>query len=228
MKKFLVLFMVATLAILLSYSPTLSQEPIKISKGFKAGVNLAKVVGDDAEYSDVEFSGETKYRVGFGFGGFVEFHVTPSFSVQPEFLYVQGGTKYDGTLIGTDWKATMKVDYLQIPVLLKYNIPTKGMTTPSIFFGPTVSFPVSKKLELEITGVSVEMDVENVKSSIFGVTFGAEVGFAGGFTFEGRFDLGLSKVAGDKIIEETETTIALSPNEDIKNSSFLFMLGYSF
>lgn len=228
MHKLLVFFTVLTLVILLSYSPTLSQEPLKISKGFKAGINLAKVVGDDAEYSDDEISSKAKYRVGFSFGGFVEFHVMPSFSVQPEFLYVQGGTKYDGTFMGTDWKTTLKIDYLQIPVLLKYNIPTKGMTKPSIFFGPTVSFPVSKKLEFEFTEASIEMDIENVKSSIFGVTFGAEVEFTGGINFGGRFDLGLSTVAGDKIIEETETTIALSPNEDIKNSSFLFMVSYSF
>jgi hypothetical protein len=122
----------------------------------------------------------------------------------------------------------MKVDYLEIPVLLKYNIPTAGMTAPSFYFGPTVAFPLNKKIKFEFLGESEEMDIENIKSSIFGIAFGGEIGFAGGFTLEARYNLGLSTVAGDEIIEETDTTVALSPDEDIKTSSFMILLGYSF
>jgi hypothetical protein len=102
--------------------------------GFKAGLNLAKIIGDD----EMGLSGATlemhEITTGFNVGVMFEYRVTDYFGVMSELLYSQRGTKaeFDGpsffrffddndarfTIMGTRQQSTTITNaYLDIPVL---------------------------------------------------------------------------------------------------------------
>ena len=116
-----------------------------VSGGMKVGLNLANLHGSDVEESDL--------KTGFCAGGFVAFNITDMFVIQPELLYTQKGDKFE---VGTV-KAWTILDYLEIPILAKLSIPTKGTVTPNLFLGPAVAFKIRSKGRLEVEGVSIEV-----------------------------------------------------------------------
>lgn len=187
-----------------------AQDPAKgmTGAGIKAGVALANLTGD--------ISG-TSMKTGFGFGGFLTFGLSETFSIQPELLYIMKGAKEDvsgGTV-------KLKLNYLQVPVLFKYDFPTQSSFKPSIFVGPAVGILMSAKVSAESGGAGVEVDVKDLfNSADLGLVFGlgAEIatGSKGGVTFDARYDLGLSNIAKD------------SGDQSVKNATIGLFIGYSF
>ena len=173
------------------------------AKGFKVGLNMANVSGDDVSGTDT--------KVGFAFGGFFTYNFSPTFALQPEFLYTMKGFTVSELGIDIDFKA----NYLEIPVLFKLTFGT-GTTKPSLFAGPAIAFLMSSKAEA--LGVSVDLK-DVTKGTDVGIVFGGGVGFAvgsGTMTFDGRYTMGMSSIddSGD--------------DEDVKNSNISFMVGYGF
>jgi hypothetical protein len=153
-------------------------------KGFKVGLAMAKFGGD---------AGSPKNRMGFGFGGFIGFRVGENMMIQPELLYLMKGAKYEA---GNE-KLTFKVDYLEIPVLIKFCIPTKGQISPSLFVGPSVGIKLSNKIRYEEGGVSEEAKVDFAKGTDFGLVLGGGLDFAmgtGKICFDARYTLGLTNI----------------------------------
>jgi hypothetical protein len=142
----------------------------QVSFGVKGGVNFANVTNSDGG----------KTRIGFNGGVQVSIPVTEQFSVQPEAVYSSQGVKGDD-----DMQAIL--NYVNFPVLLQYN-------NPSGFFahtGPQLSFLTSAKFKQG----SEEVDVKDAfKSTDFGWAFGAGYALPSGFGFNGRYNLGLSKI----------------------------------
>jgi hypothetical protein len=136
--------------------------------------------------------------------------VTPNFLIQPEVLYTQKGAKYDEG--GAE--ATVKLDYVEVPVLFKGRFGSGGVK-PSVFAGPAVGFKVSAKTEFD----GEEEDIEDVKGTDFGIVFGAGLDLAAGpgsFIIDARYTLGL-------------TTLDDSPDPgDVKNGVWSFSVGYTF
>jgi len=232
MRKLIITFLILVLTIYLSFTSVFSQEQMNIKKGLKIGLNKSKFVGNEEYLTEDYLESDPNKIAGTGFGGFIEFNITSHFSIQPELLYVKRGTQY----ILTGWSVigpyTLKIDYVEIPILFKYNIPIIENITPSLYFGPTVAFPVKKKLETvsynSIHDSTNEYKLENVRNPVFGVAFGGEIEISGELTLEGRFNFGLSKINGDELIERTGDPFPLHPNMEIKNRSILFMIGHSF
>ena len=108
--------------------------------GAKAGVNFASLNGDE------DFDGRTSFFV----GGVVEFEISESFSLQPELLYSSQGAKSSFSEEGFDIESTIKLDYLNIPIMAKYYV-TEGF---SIEAGPQIGFLLSAKAEYEADGES--------------------------------------------------------------------------
>src|SRR5690554_4147726 len=170
MKK-LVLF--AAIAIM---SVTVSQAQ-EIRLGAKAGVNFATLGGDDI--------GDVKSRTGFHIGGLVEIPITESFWVQPEILYSAQGAKYEEKgmelQVPYSFKTTIKLDYIQVPVMAKYYV-VEGLALEA---GPQIAFLAKSTGEVEgsIGGVSYEDedDIDDVSKIDFSVGVGASY----------RMDMGL-------------------------------------
>src|SRR5205823_120320 len=90
---------------------------ITLAQGFhigaKAGANLGKING--TSLSD-------KFKLGYQLGGFAEIDFTKGFGIQPELLWSQTNTKVtDEPLSGLNPGQTFHLNYLSIPILLRFN-----------------------------------------------------------------------------------------------------------
>jgi hypothetical protein len=100
--------------------------------GLKGGLNLA--TGGD---SDAGVDAERGARVVAG--GFLAFALTPRLWLQPELLYSSRGIEWAGGF----GPHSFKQDYLEVPVLARFDIPIEGSALrPSLFAGPALAFEV--------------------------------------------------------------------------------------
>lgn len=91
-------------------------------------------------------------------------------SLRPELLYVQQGvratssyavdvptTAPGGTpeIITVD--ATVKVDYLEVPALLQFDVPTATGVHPAVYIGPSVAYRVRCRTDLAFSGQNESM-----------------------------------------------------------------------
>jgi len=194
---------------------------MKMEFGVKAGVNLANLTGDDADMEEAD----KKMLLGFGGGAFGRFLLAEGqFCIQPEILYMMKGAKYEGTGDAEDAEAKIKANYICIPILLKYNIPTEGGFKPNVFVGPEFGILMSADITEEYEGEEEEEDIKDyLKSLDLGLTFGAGFDYAvnetGKLTFDARYTMGLSTV-DDTFGDDEELTI--------KNAVISVMVGYAF
>lgn len=188
-------------------APAAAQVPVQY--GVMAGASFANFRGADA--------GNSKTRTGFAAGAFLRFH-TGIFAIEPQALYVQKGAKAD---IGTSGSGTFKLDYLEVPVLVKVMISTADAAlTPNIFAGPAIAFKANCQLKGDNgSGSSVQTSCSNagvpVKSTDFSLVLGAGLDVRR-LSFQGRYDLGLTKIDDS------------AAGADIKNGAFLITVGFSF
>ena len=176
-----------------------------MSLGVLGGVNLANVSADSLQ--------DNESRLGVAVGIFFDMPIAPSISLQPQLLYVTQGTKLEA--LGLD--AGMKMGYLDLPVLAKYNIPLMGPLTPSLFVGPYIGFNLSADAYLEDETEDIKDDVA---STDYGLMLGGGLDMSvgdGELIFDARYILGMANINGDS-----------SDDEVIKNSGIMFLLGYGF
>ena len=222
MKRLITIIVTGVLA-LMFLLPNLSLAA-GVKGGIKVGVSIAKLHGDDvAELQDL-LGEDLKSRIGFSAGGFITFNINKFFAIQPEVLYTQKGLKIEGDFLGETVTILMKLDYLEIPVLVKIIFPSPGGVKPCVFAGPVLALKLSSKLKVEALGESEEVDIEDVRGTGFGLIIGAGVDFGlgasgmGKMTLDVRYSLGLSTV--DEVVGGVTT--------DIKNGVFSLMVGFSF
>jgi len=185
-----------------------------LTAGLKAGMNIANIHGDNVE--DVWDS-----KIGICAGGFIACSLSDLFAIQPELLFTMKGAKAEEEVLGETMKVTMKLNYLEIPVLAKLSIPIPGTVKPSLFVGPSLAIKLSGKGKVEYAGESEERDIEDLKSTDFGLVFGGGVDFAlgqGKLTVDARYTLGLTTTREPEDGEEV----------DVKNGVISIMVGYSF
>lgn len=195
---------VAAGAFLAVAAPAAAQMTTEI--GAKAGVTFSTV-------DDEDFDAES--LLAFGGGGYVRFAFPQGFSIQPELLWMRKGAEQD---FGT-FEAELKLDYVEVPVLVRYDIPTAGNISPYLFAGPSFAFEISCKVSDTDTDEDFDCDDEEdfeTESFDAGATGGAGVGFAAGrgtLFLEGRYTFGLMDIVAS---EEFEA----------KNRSAAVMIGY--
>ena len=171
--------------------------------GVLAGANFAKL--SDADGVDT--------RTGVVVGLSADFNLASHFGVEIDGLYSQQGAKENGD--GDD--LTLHLDYVAVPVLLRYNFPTHTTVRPFIVLGPQVGFRV--KCEASAGGESASCEDfagENAKSVDFSGTAGAGLGFKVGkeeLSLQARYNMGFTKVFEDS---------------DSKNRVFSVIAGFSF
>jgi hypothetical protein len=124
------------------------------SVGVMAGVNVASISGDDITGID--------NRTGFMVGGFLTFRITNTFAIQPEAIFSQKGASENSD---PDFKATFKMDYIDFPVLLRFDIPVTGPIRPFFLAGPAFGVQVKCTIAAEGQGVSASADCDLVDES---------------------------------------------------------------
>ena len=157
--------------------------------GLKAGLNIANVLGGDVDRNNL---------FDFHAGAFAEFKVSEKFSLQPEIVYSRQGTEVENI-------ATIKLDYINVPLLAKYYISEKV----SVEAGPQMSFLVDDKV---VFSEDLTFDTD-AASFDFGLNAGLAYQISSKFSIQTRYYYGITTV---------------SENPDIKNSVFQVSLGYKF
>lgn len=139
-------------------------------------------------------------------------------TVQPEALYVRMGAQleFEGDAL------QYRLEYVQVPVLLKLNIIPAGPIRPFVYGGAYGSYLFNAKGVLIVDGaVAEEEDMDDMFEKYdYGVLGG------GGITFklpgialsvEGRYNYGLANILTDPI-----------EGESLKNSSWMALVGIAF
>ena len=141
--------------------------------GLKAGVNYSN-------FTDASFP--TDPLVGFHGGGTVAFKITKNFLIQEEFLFsTQGATIKKGSTLE---EQDLKLNYISVPVLLKYRSKI-GLYVEA---GPQVGMLASE----EVKGLSVDEFAKKLDlAGVGGIGFQSKIGLGIGV----RYVYGVSKVS---------------------------------
>jgi hypothetical protein len=130
------LFLNAALAAI-AWTPSVSQaNPQPTPRfGIIGGANLATLTSD--------FIQNASNRTGFAAGLMTVLPVSPSFAIQPELMFTMKGTNSKPG--GTD--GVVKVDYIELPVLARFEIPASGSVKPFVYGGPGFAYRTSCTIE---------------------------------------------------------------------------------
>jgi hypothetical protein len=175
---------VITLLVLLAGS-----SQAQVGFGVTGGVNFANVGGADVPSS-------AKSITGFAAGVYADISIPFLFSIQPQVLYSRKGFYDEETvsILGTPYtvKATAHLDYIEVPVLIKYTLPVP-IVNPALFAGPSVGILMSAKVKGEVAGFpSQETDIKSSTTSTdFGLVFGASANIAI-INVSARYTMGLT------------------------------------
>lgn len=210
---------------------------------FFLGVNFASFSPDqdklraELETAFENASVDDKMRTGFVLGGYLYGKVAKSLFVQTGLIYNPGGIVFKGSgkmyisggYYDVDFKETIKLDYLTIPVYIKYYINDKGDNAPApkwnIYFlgGPNISFAISRKITADVT-VAGESDsntqdaAEVFNSTSMGFDIGAGAEIVNKVAIGLKYSFGLSNtVKADNV-----------DNMKLNNRILSFTFGYTF
>ncbi len=179
--------------------------------GLKGGVTYYKGTVD-ANLGFFSLELESDSRIGFSGGLFMEYPLSDLISIQPEILFIQKNQKEsedffelngfndfndfddfdDEPLVETT------LSYIDVPVLLKVNIPLEGDVQPFITVGPYVGYLLDAKDNLNGTDEFDDFDdigsiKDLVKDFNYGLIIGGGVNF-GNLFLELRYDMGLANI----------------------------------
>ena len=156
MKK---VFMASILLLLLSSS-------LYSQFGIRGGLALSTWTGNDkslplSAITSSSGSGtiDPTTRTGFAGGISDKISLLLGLSIEPGVYYVQAGSVYEipntpmsymGYTVALSGKATQKIDYIQIPVVIKYSFPTP-IVSPYLEGGIAYNVLLSAKTKAEIT-----------------------------------------------------------------------------
>ncbi len=159
----------------------------QVTGGLKGGLNLANM-----SFSHSDLSVSPGNRTAWMAGAFVEFPLAKNLALQPEAIVSTKGATLSP---GGSASVSINLTYVDVPVLLRLDVPTNGRTVPFVYAGPNVGFLLRAKAVATFGGSKSEEDMKkDMKSTEFGVALGGGVRF-GSFLVEARYLQGLTNVA---------------------------------
>ena len=187
-----------------------------ISPGVKGGLNYVTIL-TDADDSNPDS------KIGVHGGLFVMITPVPLLSFQAEALFTQKGAKETATIDvgGTIFTSTAdySINYVEIPLIGKLNVPMGDLFLVNIFAGPAFGIKISEKIEID--GEDLDID-DFFKGNDIGLVFGAGGTMAPPngpkVVVDIRFTLGLTDIVD---IEESAGTAVAS----VKNSAIMASFG---
>jgi len=152
----------------------------KFNLGAKAGASLTKISGQAFKEG---------YDLGYHLGAFAEIDVSKKWGIQPEVLWNQVNTQRasGADAVYNNWQTNtndIKLNYLAIPILLRYNIVSNLVT---LNLGPQFGILLNKEESLWNNGK------EAFKGGDFSLVGGATINLKT-FRVYGRYNIGLSDI----------------------------------
>lgn len=182
MKKLISLF----LPILLTAVFTLAdhanaQNPINF--GVKGGLNIAN-------FNNIDDDLDSRAGLMAGIVLDISLPASPA-GIESGLYFSQKGAETAGGDV------SIKVDYLEVPVLAKINFGPPAPVSPHLVVGPYAGFNLNSETEASVGGVDVEFDDDSVNSTEFGIIggLGADLNLvATTINVQARYGYGLTSV----------------------------------
>ena len=183
--------------------------------GVKGGMNVSSI-SKDGGLSD------TSSKIGFNAGVFMNAPLGQNFSIQPEILYNDLGSKV--TFGANDQNSySTNLGYIAVPVMFQYN------ATPEFYLeaGPQFSFLVNANSKLKDGNNNATVndwsktEKDNLNSFDFGLGLGAGYYFTPQLAITARYVAGMTKIGKDD-------NVFGRPYSDSKNNNFQVGLAYKF
>lgn len=191
----------------------------RFSAGPRVGLSYSTFGGDAPGYS---------FRPGLTAGAFLMYSSLNHFGISVDALYAQRGASYSATItppfgnpITTVYR--QRVNYLEIPVALRYFLTLSGKFRPNVYIGPALSFKLNaRQMGKTVQGIAFP-EVDNgdqFRPVDLGGLAGFQLNWASfssrqRFLIDARYTYGLGDITIDK-------------NARINNSAFTVTLGYGF
>ena len=181
------------------------QNAISKQLGIKGGMNVSTI-------SDEGFD-DTKSKVCYYAGVFMNVPVSESFSIQPEIIYNNLGSEVKTNL----YSQKLNLNYITVPVMFQFK------ATPQFYLeaGPEFGFLVSADTKTtwnNTTSISAELDKEDYNNFNLGVGLGAGFDITKNFGINARYVAGFSDV----------TKPSSDPSTNAKNKNNTFQVGLNF
>jgi hypothetical protein len=161
---------------------------------------------------------DPKSRKAFTGGVFFTWHIGNIIAIQPEVLLSMKGTAASNpTQNFTTGDLKLKMDYIEIPLLLKAYIPIgNDNIRPNLFAGPAIAWLISCRVGQDVEGGTRSCDNggPTITSTDASIMTGIGVDFMTHFTAQIRYDIGMTDVD-----EDTGTA---------NNRTLSFLIGYLF
>ena len=216
----------------------------EISFGLKTAVAFSQHSG--IEERDSEYDVSSSWRTGFSASAFLYVPITPRFGIQQEISYVQKGSRQvigvEILEVPTVLNVTYDMDYLEIPVLLRFTWHESRRWTLYSLSGTALSVKLNDRYVLEgelddgeqVVPLHADSDMSEVDlfdySFVYG--FGLETpAFGHSLVLEYRFTIGWNTLMmptyayvpfGD------ETLLIDNDPVPLKNQSHAIMMGIAF
>jgi opacity protein-like surface antigen len=226
MKKLILGLTIAASLSVNAQEKTTSSSPVTF--GVKAGFNASTLSKVD------QYDNDQKLKPGFNAGVFANIPVAEKFSIQPELLFNQLGSKTEEREVyyvnsdkyrrEVDYKKTLS--YLAVPVMVQYNI------LPQLYVeaGPEFGFLLGGKDKGDITTVKTSGNTTTTQSTSFSekivkdlhnkLNFG--IGIGAGYYFTQNFGVTARFTAGITDIYKENSSDA------VRNNAFQVGVAYKF
>ena len=185
--------------------------------GVKGGMNVSSLSNDGG-------LDDSKSKIGFNAGLFMNMPIAAEFSIQPEILYNNLGSKViltETTIGENDYTAeyARHLDYISVPVMFQYN------ATPSFYLeaGPQFSFLIDARDKYKSTknGSTTNSDTKDLNKDAFN-TFDFGLGLGAGYWITPKLGINARYVAGFSDIYKDNS------GDAVKNNNFQVGLAYKF
>jgi hypothetical protein len=202
---------------LMAYPTVAASQPLTYDWGIKGGIN-------SSDFQSSTVGGDERRRAYVG-GGFFEADFVGPFSVQAELLYSQKGDESEVGSGALRTRFRVKLNYIEVPVMLKLQGPLLGNAEANFYAGPAFAFKVSESVD----GLAPNTEVVGTvaKGTDVGAAIGVEFVFGLGprqLLFDLRFTPGFAEIRDNARIV-TEGSFADIPDPEASNSTFSLMVG---
>ena len=193
--------------------------------GINAAYNMAKM---KLAYDGAEEGIQYKKSLGsIGFSINYDYEISENLFISSGINYIQKGVRYFVKDNGDTWDFKMKMNYLDIPILIKYNFEIGDETYLYGKFGPSLGITLGGKAIDKSIYENGSEDVDkydlkfgsdkyknDYKSGDFGLNFGAGVIY-------NNIEIGINYYSGMK-------NLGLFEKQDYKHKVFSLVVGYRF
>ncbi len=186
----------------------------RFSAGPRIGLNLSKFVGDVRT---------NKFHPGLSAGAFLMYSSLNHFGISADVLYSQQGAAFRNP-DGTNLNYNQRINYLEIPVALRYFLTLKGNFRPNVYFGPSLGFRLNAKNNL-VPAPNNE-NTQSFNAANLGLLAGFQLNWKAfgdrqRFLIDARYTYGLTDITAMPIVGGLG-------NQKINNSAITLSLGYGF